>query len=242
MFKTVKAQAVRLYKECRLGLISLSFVLTIFVAGLISIGSSIISHTDGIMRVIVSYILLFLFNVALAPMLVGSYEWIQQLYVGKMRPMKNAFCAFTDIAELIRSQKIFLTYSFILRIALIPVVASLWIVSYTSSPNTSDVLIIALAFMLSLRLLCGGFLLIHILINASHIPTLKAIRLSFMAMKANFRDFCRLISVHALLTAISIASFGVLFVLTLPYIFCSAVVFCDIVYEENELYKYNLFY
>lgn len=242
MLKTVKKETMRLCKDCRMGLCSFSFIFIIFFAGLISIGSLILSHTHGVMRLITLYLIMFFCNAASAPLLVGAYEWIHQLYIGKIRPMKNSFSPFSDISEVLRTERIFLTYSSALRLSFIPAAVPFLVVSYSSTIHPYDILFIVLGGIVSLKLLCGVFLLMHILICAPHISLLKALHLSFISMSTRFGDFCRLIIKYAVLTALSALTFGVLFIFTLPYIFCSTVVFCDTVYEENELYKYNFFY
>ena len=241
MLKNICRQTNQIIKRSYSGLLAFFFVFIIFSLGLFSLKKMLTPDLHGILRYAFSSFLTFLCEAALSPVAVGAYEWIGELVNGKTPPMKEAFSRFSDLLSIIEAQKTFLTVIFTFRISVVPS-AAMFFILLNNPQSSSNILFFILSILLSLRLLCGFSAMLHILINAPHISTFRAVRLSFSAMKGRFPQFMKLSGIYIMLIAACIFSFGILLIFALPYMFCSAAVFCDTVFEENKLYKYNLYY
>lgn len=243
MLKNVRDNTKRIFKDAGLALYGFSFILIIFSVGLFALAKFILAPYSGIFKIFFCIIMSFLCDVVAAPLIVGAYEWISQLAAGKTTPMKNAFERFSDLASLIQSQRIFICVKLSLVTAVLPAVFMLCFTAYSSSEALyGNFLFIIAAFILSFRLLCGIFPLMHIMLNAPHVSFLSAIQISFLAMRGKGKEFVSILFGFIWKTIVSALSFGALSVYMLPRILCTAVLYSDAVFEEKQLYKYNLYY
>ncbi|MBE6689147.1 MAG: hypothetical protein E7588_07730 [Ruminococcaceae bacterium] len=237
----MRCRVKTIYKHSFTQLCAFSFIFIIFTVGLLSVCNVVVGNSQGMVRLLLVLTSSFICEIALAPIITGAYKWVHGLHMGEIRPMKTAFSDFSDLVSIYDAQKTVLSLLFCSRIALTPILLALIVVPLSDVSHT-DIFFIIVAVTVSFRLLCSLFPLLHILLNAPHIPLFKAVKLSFNCMRKRSGEFFRLMLIYLFLVAISLASFGVIFVFTIPYIFCSMAVYCDAVFEEHQLYKHNLFY
>ena len=223
--------------------LSLTLILSIFFMGVFTLGFNIFISAKGALQIFLAICAFFLMRFITSPIFVGVYEWLDRVSKGECTPMQNVFSRFSDLENALESQKMLFLLFPLWFVSFVPVLAVLLLIITQKTGDTyHTVLYIIISAFISLKLFSYLFPLPHILISARHIPFFKAVLLSFASMRNCFGIFLRLICEYFALIIISIAFMGIPFIYTLPYISCSAVIFCDTVFEENKIYKYNLYY
>lgn len=223
--------------------LTLTLILFIFFFGIFTLTFNIFLSAKGYLQFFLAICSLFLMRFITSPIFTGVYEWLDRISKGEYTPMQNAFSRFSDIGNALESQKLLFLLFPLWFTAFVPVIAVLLMIITNHTGDIYHTLFyIVVSLLISLKLFSYLFPLPHILISARHIPFFKAVFLSFTSMRRCFGAFLRLICEYLALIAISIVFMGIPFIYTLPYISCSAVIFCDTVFEENKIYKYNLYY
>lgn len=223
--------------------LSLTVILGIFFSGVVTIGINIFLSVKNVLHLFLAICAFSLLRFITSPVFVGVYEWISRISKGDYTPMHNVFSRFSDLAGVLESQKLLFLLFPLWFISFIPFLMTLLLIVLEKTGDIyHTVFYVLISFLASLKLFSFLFPLPHILITARQVPFFKAIILSYLSMRGCFGAFMRLICEYIVMTVLSIIFVGIPFIYTLPYISCSAVIFCDSVFEENKIYKYNLYY
>lgn len=235
--KQVRREARRICAQNRLSLCLLCAIFLLFAIGLEAVRAKYALFVTGAAGIILRICTGLLALAATAPLAVGSYEWIMKMTLGKSTPMKNAFGRFSDWENIFSALKAFFWCFICSIVSLAP-----FCIMLALAQSLDDLLFVILAAILSAKLSCAAFLLPHIMLNAPHISYITAVKLALKAMHGRLGEFCRLMAEHMFLIAISYIMLWLPLILFMPYMMCSYVVYCDAVFEESGLYKYNLYY
>jgi len=241
--REIRHRTYHIIKDNFFSFLSLTLILAIFFIGIFTLGLNIFLSAKGVLQISLAVCAFSLIRFITSPVLVGLYEWLDRISKGECTPMQNVFSRFSDLENTFESQKmLFLLFPLWFATSIPFLAVLLLIITGLSGDAYRTFFYIVTSFLISLKLFSCFFPLPHILISARHIPFHKAVILSYTSMRSCFGAFLRLMCEYLILIAVSIIFMGIPFILTLPYISCSAVIFCDTVYEENKIYKYNLYY
>lgn len=213
-----------------------SLIFTSFLLGLLTIRQLIIFPINGFLRVAVSILTALALLAVAAPPIVGAHMRLTALGEGESSPLHNAFMLCCDLESILWAQKICFITLFCFLLSLLPTLLAVCFLFI--SHTLADLLLVLSAVILTLRLICGFFPLFHIMTVAPRLGTIGAVKLSFSLMRTRSGELCRLLLRYAPALIISPFLFG----LPLIFVWCSAAIYCNEICEENEIYKYNLYY
>ncbi len=236
---TIKNLRFRTHHAIRASILQLcafSLIFTSFLLGLLTIRQLIIFPLNGFWQTAVAFSTAMAALAVAAPLIVGAHIWLTALGEGENLPLHNAFKLYSDLESILWAQKICFSTLFCFLLSMLPTVlaACFLLINHT----LADLLLALSALIFTLRLFCGFFPLFHIMTVAPRLGVLLAVKLSFALMRTSNGNFCRLLWRYTVGIMLSPLLFG----LPLIFVWCSAAIYCNEICEENEIYKYNLYY